>query len=185
MIADGRARAEDLVLALVRHVPEGARVVHVGDQQLGAQRRVLLDVELAPDVAEDVDLVDVEVAGLRVGRAVGALGLAEDADDLVVDAEVEQGGGDAGEGDDALGRGLAVDLLAAVVGELPGAAPLPAAGFAVARPPPQAASRAASAAAPPAASRPRRESGRAGNAGMAIVFRSGVGQASTEAAEVG
>src|SRR5690606_40022143 len=68
-----RSRREllDLVFALIRHVPQGVLLVHVGDEQLRPERRVLLDVELAPRVAQDLDLVDVEVAGLRVRAAVG------------------------------------------------------------------------------------------------------------------
>ncbi len=114
---DARGELQDLVLGRVRHVPEGVLLPHGGDQQFGAQRRVLLDVELAPDVAEDLDLADVQVAGLDIGLAVLGLGRAEHGLDL--DAVVVERGGDTGEGDDVLRDGLGLGGLPAVVLEAP------------------------------------------------------------------
>lgn len=112
----------DLVLRGLGDVPEGAGVVeHGGDEDVGREGRVLLDVELVPDVAEDGHLADVHVPGLDVGLAVLGLGRAEDALDL--DAVVVQGGGDTGERDDVRGDLVELHGGAAVVLEGPGAGP--------------------------------------------------------------
>ncbi|MCP9971457.1 hypothetical protein LUX57_45330 [Actinomadura madurae] len=113
---------EDLVLALGRDVEEVRRHEHVVDEELGAQRGVLLDVELAVGVADDLQPVDGQVPGLRVRLAVLEPRRAVHADELPVDAEVVEGRGGADVGDDPPRARLEVDLGAAVVGERPRAA---------------------------------------------------------------
>ncbi|MGX1270145.1 hypothetical protein RKD18_003339 [Streptomyces phaeoluteigriseus] len=117
---DARGELGDLVLGRLGDVPQGAGAVEGrGDEHVGREGRVLLDVELVPDVADDLDLGDVHVAGLYIGLAVGRPGRPEDALDL--DAVVEQGGGDAGERDDVRRDLVELHGGAAVVLERPGA----------------------------------------------------------------
>src|SRR5690606_24044422 len=112
--ADARGQLGDLALGRLGDVPERARLVeHRGDEDVRRAGRVLLGVELVPDVAEDGHRAAVRVAGLGVGLAVLRLGRAEHALDL--EAVVVEGRGDTGARDDVRGPLVQLPGGAAVV----------------------------------------------------------------------
>ncbi len=99
--ADDRGEVSDLLARLLDPVLHAAVAILdrpvVGDDQVGLQRRGLLDVDLAPLLAEDLDAgeVDVPEADILVERAIRV-----DRDRR--DAELHQGGRGVGVGDDPL-----------------------------------------------------------------------------------